>query len=163
MTIITSFGIFDPTKIPAKSSEAFTHYGEDQLEVLIQHFGEAYLDGTALEQEWVYTKQLLSDSFSSLSTREVFDMILKDNSLTTLLPQICKLAAIALTIPVTTADCERGFSAVKRIKTSLRNRLKTETLDYLLRISTEGPDPDSFDCDQAVTLWGSQRNRRLKL
>ena len=44
-------------------------------------------------------------------------MILKDTSLTTLLPQIHKLAAIALTIPITTANCERGFSAVKRIKT----------------------------------------------
>ena len=89
-------------------------------------------------------------------------MILKDTSLTTLLPQIGKLAAIALTIPITTADCERGFSAVKRIKTSLRNRLKTETLNYLLRISVEGPDPDSFNYDKAATLWGSQRKRRLK-
>ena len=119
MTIITSFGIFDPNKTPATSSESFTEYGEVQLEVLIQHFGEAYLDQTALQQEWIYTKQLLADSFSSLSTREVLEMILKDTSLTTLLPQIHKLAAIALTIPITTANCERGFSAVKRIKTSL--------------------------------------------
>ena len=80
-------------------------------------------------------KQLLADSFSSLSIREVLEMTLKDTSLTTLVPQTCKLAA--LTIPITTADCECGFSAVKRIKTCLRNRLKIETLDYLLRISTE--------------------------
>ena len=111
MTIITSFGIFDPSQIPAKSSESFSQYGEDKLEVLIQHFGEAYLDQTALHQEWIYMKQLLADSFSSLSIREVLEMTLKDTSLTTLVPQTCKLAA--LTIPITTADCECGFSAVK--------------------------------------------------
>ena len=82
MTIITSFGIFDPSKTPAKSSESFTQYREDQLEVLIQHFGESYLD----KNEWIYTKQLLTDSFSILSTREVLEMILKDTSLTTLVP-----------------------------------------------------------------------------
>ena len=66
-----------------------------------------------------YLKQLLVNSFSNLSTREVMEMILKDSSLIILLLQMCKLAAIALTIPVTTADCEHGFSAVKRIKTAL--------------------------------------------
>ena len=108
-------------------------------------------------------KQMLADSFSSLSTRGVLEITLKDTSLTTLVPQMCKLAAIALTIPITTADCEREFSAIKRIKTCLQNRHKTETLDYLLRISTEGPDPDSFNFDRAATLWGSQRNRRMKI
>ena len=74
-----------------------------------------------------------------------------------------RLASNALTIPVSTADCERGFSAVKQIKTDLRNRQKTETLDSLLRISVEGPDLDSFDFNKAATLWASQRNRRLKV
>ena len=76
MTIITSFGIFDPSKIPSKSDESFTNYGEDQLQILIQHIGEAYLDQTALQQEWVYTKQLLVDSFRSLSTPKVLEIIL---------------------------------------------------------------------------------------
>lgn len=49
ITIITSFGIFDPSKTPAKSSESFAHYEEDQSDDLIKHFGEAYFDQTALQ------------------------------------------------------------------------------------------------------------------
>lgn len=78
----------------------------------------------------------------SLITREVMEMILQDSSLTVLLPQMRWLASIAPTIQGSTADCERGFSLVK---IDLRNRLKTKSLDSLLRISVEGPSLDSFD------------------
>ena len=99
---------------------------------------------------------------SRATTREVIEMVLKESSLKTLLPQFGRLASIAMIIPVSTADCERGFSAVKRIKTDLRNRLKTHTLDCLVRISVEGPEVDHFDFDSAAMQWASLRTRRLK-
>ena len=37
-------------------------------------------------------------------------------------PQLSRLASIALIIPVSTAECERCFSSMNRIKTDLRNR-----------------------------------------
>ena len=49
-----------------------------------------------------------------------------------------------LIVPASTADCERGFSAVNRIKTSMRNRLKTDTLDRLLLIDLEGKEINKF-------------------
>ena len=63
--------------------------------------------------------------------------------------------------PVITAECERAFSSMKRIKTSLRNRLKTPTLDCLMRISIEGPPSTDFNFDKAADIWGGMRNRRL--
>ena len=80
----------------------------------------------------------------------------------TLYPALSKLFSIALVLPVSTADCERGFSTMKRIKTVPRNRLSTATLDHLISISAEGPALDEFDFDQAVVKWGAKRNQRCK-
>ena len=66
-------------------------------------------------------------------------------------------------IPVHTADCERAFSTLKRVKTRLRSTMTNATLNHLLRISIEGPAIDQFDFDKAVSRWGSLRNRRLLL
>ena len=49
---------------------------------------------------------------------------------------------------------------MNRIKTDQRNRLKTLTLDKLIRLSTEGPNIGSFDFDAAVSVWGEKSNRR---
>lgn len=43
-------------------------------------------------------------------------------------PNRLKLVSIAMVMPYQTADCERGFSAQNRTKTSLRNRLEETTL-----------------------------------
>ena len=58
-------------------------------------------------------------------------------SLCELFPFISKLLVRALVLPVCTADCERCFSTMKRIKTDLRNPMNTAKL---LRIRIEGPD-----------------------
>ena len=49
-------------------------------------------------------------------------------------PQLAKLASIAALVPVSTAECERSFSTMNRVKTALRNRMKTSTFDSLMRI-----------------------------
>ena len=49
-----------------------------------------------------------------------------------------KLAQLALTLPMQTADVERRFSAQNLTKTSHRNRMEAETLDNLMTISVEG-------------------------
>ena len=58
--------------------------------------------------------------------------IVKKENLLSVFPNICNLAAIAQLIPASTADCERGFSALNRIKTPLRNRLSNKITVQLL-------------------------------
>ena len=43
---------------------------------------------------------------------------------------------------------------MNRIKTDLRNRLKTSTLDCLMRISIEGPCIAQFNFERAVDIAG---------
>ena len=55
--------------------------------------------------------------------------------LKTLFPQLLVLMQISSIIPMTSVDCERGFSAMNRIKTKTRNKLSNFVLDHLMRIS----------------------------
>ena len=77
-------------------------------------------------------------------------------------PELAKLASIGALISVSTAECERAFSAMNHIKTDLRN-LKTSTLDCLMRISTEGPCIAQFNFERAADIWGGMHNRRLSI
>ena len=45
-----------------------------------------------------------------------------------------------LVTPVSTVDCESGFSRQNLIKTAIRNRINLQNLGNLMTISTEEPD-----------------------
>ncbi|XP_078702604.1 zinc finger protein 862-like [Branchiostoma floridae x Branchiostoma belcheri] len=79
------------------------------------------------------------------------------------MPNLAKLAAAMAVLPVSTADCERGFSTMKRVKTPLRNRLKEETLNSLLMISVEGPPAEEFNFNAGCDSWGRMAKRRLNV
>lgn len=66
---------------------------------------------------------------------------------------------ITLALPVSSAVCERGFSAQKRIKTDVRGSLHVDTVEDLIRISMEGPSLEDFDAREAVQMWSSQGKR----
>ena len=97
----------------------------------------------------------LSTSYASLSHYQVMKLVAGNKTLRLLYPQLCKLAQICLILPLSIADCERGFSVMKRVKTPLHNRLNTRTLDVLMMIRIEGPDFSSFDFQKAVDDWGN--------
>ncbi len=50
-----------------------------------------------------------------------------------------------LILPVSSAQCERGFSVQKRIKSDIRSSLHPNTVEDLIRISVEGPPLEAFD------------------
>lgn len=118
------------------------------------------MNAEELRKEWESFSLMLADHYGKAKTREVLRDLASDK-LQPVYPQLARLATIGLAIPFSTADCERAFSTMKRVKTPLRNRLKTSTLDCLLRISIEGPDLNDFDFEQAVNKWSSIRNRRI--
>jgi hypothetical protein len=141
-------------------------YGCKEIKVLAAAYGEgdgAIVDAEELLGEWEGFRRLLKVKYSSKSARELFKVILNNESLKELYPQMMKLAAIAALIPMSTAECERVFSTMNRIKTDLRNRLKTNTLDCLIRLSFNGPPADLFDFERAADIWGAMRNRRLTI
>jgi hypothetical protein len=56
-------------------------------------------------------------------------------------------------IPVSSAECERGFSCMNIADIPLRNRLRVESLSALLFIKINGPQPSHFKPVPYVTKW----------
>ena len=57
------------------------------------------------------------------------------------------------TIPISSSECERGFSQMNLIATTTRASLKTKTISALLFIKIVGPPLILFDPSKYVELW----------
>ena len=63
----------------------------------------------------------------------------------TSLPVAVDVMMLVASFPVGTVDVERAFSVLKLIMTPLRNRLRQDTLDMLIRIKMEGTEQPGDD------------------
>jgi len=81
---------------------------------------------------------------------QMLKLLCADQTLRDMFPQLTKLSTIAILIPISTAECEHAFSSMNCIKTELRNRLRTSTLDSLMRISIEGPPLSDFNFEEQL-------------
>ena len=93
---------------------------------------------------------VLSDHYNKAAAREVLHD-LTGNKLKLVFPQLARFASLGLTIPFSTPDCEHAFSTMNQAKTKVRNRLKTTSFDFLLRISIEGPELKDFGFQLALS------------
>ena len=82
------------------------------------------------------------------------------------------LARIAVSIPMNSAQAERGFSALKWLKNHLRNRIGEDHLDEIMEIffnlrrqaGTTAAEQDAHDLatvQAALEVWYSGRERRI--
>jgi hypothetical protein len=75
-----------------------------------------------------------------------------------------KLLNIAIVLPVTSAACERHFSALKLIKTHLRTTMCDSRLSNIALLSIESGRAKSLDLNQFVDEFDAQhKNKRLTL
>ena len=98
-----------------------------------EHFD---LDQDDLNNEF---RELIHTSYRHKSFPELTQEITNQVALEEAFPHFSKLLAITMALPVSTADCERRFSELKKTKTDLRSRMKATTLlENLMRICVEG-------------------------
>lgn len=75
-----------------------------------------------------------------------------------------RLLLIAVTLPVTSASCERSFSKMKLVKTFLRNSMTSDRLSNIALLSIESERAEGIDMDNFVDEFDSRHaNRRIKL
>ena len=101
-------------------------YGVHKLEHIVATYGNGPnpdVDGGECESEWECFKTLIRTSYSHFTMREMVSLLSTDPSLRDMFPQLSKVATMSALIPVSTAECERAFSANYCIKTDLRNCL----------------------------------------
>ena len=158
----------NPLKLPGTAEEAAqSHFGEKSVKKLANHYGSGdtpIVNSDLLENEWYDLRIYLIINCSTLSLKDVLTLLVDATTTTsTIYPNFSKLAQIFLKLPVSTADCERAFSAMKRIKTGLRSQMTNKTLNHCMRVSMEGLPLVDFDFDSCIHSWSQLKNRRISL
>ena len=149
---LTLLGYLDPRNVSKASPPSINELGNLMG-----------VDGRKLWQEFLayrcFAKNLPELSVEA-AVQTIFDPGNKE-ALTTAYPLISNILAHIAVLPASSAHVERLFSTMKRIKTAQRNRLKTETLDCLIRISSEGPAVQQWNPIPALRKWESWGKRKL--
>jgi hypothetical protein len=76
---------------------------------------------------------------------------------------IDRLIRLVLTLPVSTATTERAFSAMKHVKTVLRNKIEEEFLADSMMIYIERELVEDIDLDSIIDEFYSTKHRRVQL
>ena len=138
---------------------AFDTFGDSEVSALVNHFkpllekNEVSL--SAISTEWTAFKYYAAQNLQGNS--KIWPLLLTQYQ--GKFPNLIHLIEILLLFPISNATVERGFSTMRRIKTDWRSRLNEETLNHLLRISSDGLPLSEFDPNPAVELFFSTPRR----
>ncbi|KAL4353976.1 hypothetical protein GQ457_06G017900 [Hibiscus cannabinus] len=97
-----------------------------------------------------------------LSTLSQLSKALVDTGKATAYPLVDRLIRLVLTLPVSTATCERAFSAMSTVKTTLRNRMDDDFLSDILVVYIEKAIAKRFDLDSLIDDFTSMKVRRVQ-
>ena len=174
--VVSAFAIFNPLTLPHPGSGAFKEHGTKKAKTLAKHF---FIEPAKQEQllaEWEKFKYDM-DSWKQEIPEEVKEshletatewclkrLISLKTSYSMVFHALTNIAEVCLSMPVSNAWPERGCSALKRIKTRLRNRLSVDMLQALLMITINGPKVGTSECESLVTAavekWQAHKKRR---
>lgn len=103
------------------------------------------------------------DSFQNLSTINELCCRLVETSKLQHYNLIDRLIRLVLTLPVSTATTERSFSAMKHVKTVLRNKMEEDFLADSMMLYIERDLVEDIDSNSIIDEFYSIKNRRLQL
>ncbi|XP_030293896.1 zinc finger protein 862-like isoform X2 [Sparus aurata] len=156
LDLLAAFNVLNPRTMINKDLE---EKSVADLKLLANHFPS--IDEAALLSEWLGFKVLVaSGSLKDKSQLQLMqEMASEFEELHGQYPFLSQLSAIALTVPVSSVNCERDFSAMNRIKTDLRNRLQGASLCACLRISINGPPVDEMNYARVQEIFFEKPRR----
>lgn len=109
-------------------------------------------------EDWSHFKMFWQSNLRHLSGDSLWKCVSKNYKSN--FANLCHIINILRVFPVSNAKVERAFSTMKRVKNDLRNRLRTTTLDNLLRISINSTSLSNFSPQSAAELFFSKKKRR---
>ena len=128
-----------------------------RLQPMAQKYG---LDVRLLTMETILAKRTFE--FTEYEMENTSDLFLELTPLKSAYPNLHKAVQIAMTICVSTAQCERSFSALKQIKSNLRSTMGEERLNNLAILSIEKELVCKLSLEQVVDNF-SCKERRIAL
>ena len=146
---MNSFSIANACKLAEKFYPAdFTNQEKAQLQYQLRHYEFDMRNNSILKD---------SSSLVDLCHR------LAESGKSNAYPLVDRLIRLTATLPVSTATTERAFSAMKLVKTGLRNKMGDEFLrDYML-IYIEKEIANKISLDEIIAEFDLLAKRRSKL
>ena len=146
-----SFSMFDVDKLASLSSIYHVDFSNGdratirgQLETYIHHVR-------------------VHPAFSTCKDIESLATMMVETKKHLVFPLVYKLIELALLLPVSTASIERAFSAMKIIKSKLRNKMKNDWFNDLMICYTEREIFRQLDNDAILQLFQAMRTRKGQL
>ena len=108
----------------------------------------------------------MNNNFKSCTLQTIAAKLLLSAEVKEAYPNVVvTLITLVLTMPVSTAGCERGFSKHNLITNKTRARLKTENTATIMKISLDTPDlsnVDTFNFSRAFEIWCNEKDRYIR-
>ena len=181
---IELFEIFSIEKLNTLTKDESLSYGYHEIEALVEMFGkkknagnkcfDPIINAEEIRNEWSIFKTMVRRQDTNYENSK-FWVWLNNPINIKQFPNIIKLGTIANILPLSTAICERGFSAMNLIKDDLRSKLGKififlkifftlyfkgeENLEYCLRIALCGPEMEKFNFIDAYSYWSAKKKR----
>ncbi|XP_057423690.1 uncharacterized protein LOC130717472 [Lotus japonicus] len=102
-------------------------------------------------------------NFQNLSTIGELCQKLVESEKSIVYPLLDRLLRLVLTLPVSTATTERAFSAMKVIKTRLRNKMEDDFLTDYMVVYIEKEIAEKYTSDMIIDDFYSMKQRRAQL
>lgn len=143
----------------AQSVDSFTKLDLKDGEAFIANYKDAMkIDSAVLQAEAVVIKNILKNKSMESNWKNLKTQIQKD-----LTPNLHKLLQIAIGLPVSSAGCERSFSAMRRIKTWLRATMNQERFSNMALLNIESNIIKQNVTALQVLHIFAEKNRKLRL
>ena len=162
LSVLSSLAILGMRGLSFVNKDKLSEHGCAEISMLCEAYGDdqsSFIDQSAVKMEWEVLKSLVIQQKYPTDNIYMLWRIIHDNH-KDLVPNILKIAELALIAPLQTADCERGFSTQNDIKTNDRNRLSGDRLNKLMRIAMHSENLENFNFEECFQVWCKAKERR---
>ncbi|XP_064423179.1 zinc finger protein 862 isoform X3 [Latimeria chalumnae] len=146
-----------------RSTDDLKNFGEEEIMVIYEQLElvptfarEVCREGTdnrgSLVMEW---RELKADFYSKNGFKDLIGHICKYRQRFPILNRVLQILKV---LPSSAACCEKGRSALQRIRKNNRSRLTLDQLNDLLTIAINGPSIANFDAKRALDSWFEEKS-----
>ncbi|KAM7042044.1 PREDICTED: PR domain-containing protein 11 isoform X2 [Sturnus vulgaris] len=161
-TFVKACQVFDLAAWP-RSTDELMSYGKEDMVQIFEHLEtvpsfsrEVCREGMdtrgSLLMEW---RELKVDYYTKNGFKDLLSHICKYKQR---FPLLNKIVQILKVLPTSSACCEKGRTALQRVRKNHRSRLTLEQLSDLLTIAVNGPPIANFDCKRALDSWFEEKS-----